>query len=304
MFENSWKRLVQQSQSRFRPHVLVKTGCKGETNRRHFILPVNVTSLGTPSQNRIQDTVIAEGQYRFVTTRPNKNVVTRHFDDFDAEWLAEQGVPTSETMTEMAAAFHRENDDRIIAAATGTMFEGKDGTDAVALPASQIADVQLGAAGNTGMNIEKILFAAETLAKTESFGMNVEDGAAMGYIALSAKEINDLYRQALAANSQDVLYKEIVDLKSFKTETIAGLKVIRSERLALAAGVRTCFAWVKEGICLDVWRDPKMRVDELETKNYALQLHGTNATGASRLQNEQVVSIPSDTAFGFDGTAL
>ena len=137
-FESQWRRLAQQVDSRLSGAVSVNSGCTGEVNYRDQIKPIDVTSLGTPAQNRIAATAISEIETQKRANYPEKFQAVKHFDEFDEVWLAEQSKPTSQTFLEFKAGFNRKMDDLIIAAATGTSKTGNNGAVSTTLPTSQV----------------------------------------------------------------------------------------------------------------------------------------------------------------------
>jgi len=288
-FESQWRRLAQQVDSRLSGAVSVTTGCTGEVNYRDQIKPIEVSSLGTPSQNRIAATAISEIQTQKRANYPEKFQAVKHFDEFDEVWLAEQSKPTSQTFLEFKAGFNRKMDDLIIAAATGTSKTGNNGAVDTDLPTSQVVSVDTGGTGS-GMNLDKILNAKQLMEENEVFGQDIDGDEA--YLVLNAKALRALYDEAKITSSDYA--GELQALYNGEIDQFLGFNFIRTERLAVASNIRTCFAFVKSGIALDIWQNPKFKLSERNDFNDAAQLRGTAAAGATRLEEVKVVEIPCD----------
>jgi hypothetical protein len=288
-FESQWRRLAQQVDSRLSGAVSVNSNCTGEVNYRDQIKPIDVSSLGTPSQNRIAATAISEIETQKRANYPEKFQAVKHFDEFDEVWLAEQSKPTSQTFLEFKAGFNRKMDDLIIAAATGTAKTGNNGAVSTDLPTSQVIPVNTGGAGS-GMNLAKILDAKQLMEENEVFGQDIDGDDA--YLVLNAKALRGLYDEAKITSSDYA--GELQALYNGEIDQFLGFNFVRTERLAVASNVRTCFAFVKSGIALDIWQNPKFKLSERNDFNDAAQLRGTAAAGATRLEEVKVVEIPCD----------
>lgn len=288
-FESQWRRLAQQVDSRLSGAVSVTTGCTGEVNYRDQIKPIDVSSLGTPSQNRIAATAISVIETQKRANYPEKFQAVKHFDEFDEVWLAEQSKPTSQTFLEFKAGFNRKMDDLIIAAATGTSKTGNNGAVDTDLPTSQVVSVDTGGTGS-GMNLAKILDAKQLMEENEVFGQDIDGDEA--YLVLNAKALRALYDEAKITSSDYA--GELQALYNGEIDQFLGFNFIRTERLAVATNIRTCFAFVKSGIALDIWQNPKFKLSERNDFNDAAQLRGTAAAGATRLEEVKVVEIPCD----------
>lgn len=288
-FESQWRRLAQQVDSRLSGAVSVNSNCTGEVNYRDQIKPIDVSSLGAPNLNRLAATAISEIETQKRANYPEKFQAVKHFDEFDEIWLAEQSKPTSQTFLEFKAGFNRKMDDLIIAAATGTAKTGDNGAVSTDLPTGQVISVDTGGTGS-GMNLEKILDAKQLMEENEVFGQDIDGDEA--YLVLNAKALRGLYDEAKITSSDYA--GELQALYNGEIDQFLGFNFIRTERLAVASDVRTCFAFVKSGIALDIWQNPKFKLSERNDYNDAAQLRGTAAAGATRLEEIKVVEIPCD----------
>lgn len=288
-FESQWRRLAQQVDSRLSGAVSVNSNCTGEVNYRDQIKPIDVSSLGGPNSNRLAATAISEIETQKRANYPEKFQAVKHFDEFDEVWLAEQSKPTSQTFLEFKAGFNRKMDDLIIAAATGTAKTGDNGAVSTDLPTGQVISVDTGGTGS-GMNLDKILDAKQLMEENEVFGQDIDGDEA--YLVLNAKALRGLYDEAKITSSDYA--GELQALYNGEIDQFLGFNFIRTERLAVASNVRTCFAFVKSGIALDIWQNPKFKLSERNDYNDAAQLRGTAAAGATRLEEIKVVEIPCD----------
>lgn len=286
-FESQWRRLAQQVDSRLSGAVSVNSNCTGEVNYRDQIKPIDVSSLGGPNSNRLAATAISQIETQKRANYPEKFQAVKHFDEFDEIWLAEQSKPTSQTFLEFKAGFNRKMDDLIITAATGTAKTGDNGAVSTDLPTSQVISVDTGGTGS-GMNLEKILDAKQLMEENEVFGQDIDGDEA--YLVLNAKALRGLYDEAKITSSDYA--GELQALYNGEIDQFLGFNFIRTERLAVATNVRTCFAFVKSGIALDIWQNPKFKLSERNDYNDAAQLRGTAAAGATRLEEIKVVEIP------------
>ena len=178
-------------------------------------------------------------------------------------------------------------DDLIIAAATGTAKTGDNGAVSTDLPTSQVISVDTGGTGS-GMNLSKILDAKQLMEENVVSGQDIDGDEA--YLVLNAKALRGLYDEAKITSSDYA--GELQALYNGEIDQFLGFNFIRTERLAVASNVRTCFAFVKSGIALDIWQNPKFKLSERNDFNDAAQLRGTAAAGATRLEEVKVVEIP------------
>lgn len=293
-FEDLWRRIAQQPESRFAKAVTLNTGCTGEVHYRDQIKPIDAVQLGTNARDgRLQATAITEIDTQKRANYPFKFAIPRHFDEFDEIFLKNQSLPTSQTFMEMKSGFNRQMDDLVIAAATGDAKTGENGSTTTELPAEQIVAVTEDGAGGAvpvPMNLAKLLEAKQKLEEAEAWGQDVDGEKA--YLAINSKGLRALYDEAKVTSSDYA--GELRALYFGEIDQFLGFEFIRSERLALATTTRSCFAFTKSGIALDVWSDPKFRLSIRNDYNDALQLRGTFVAGATRLEEVKVVEILCD----------
>lgn len=283
-FANNWDFLVQQKTDRLKSMVLVDRvkGKEKSYNQLGAIEMARVTSRS--GETRFTDTPLYK---RWL--RPLPYDLATLFDEWDAEFLGEIVLPTSETVQGHGMAYGRACDDVIIAAATADAYTGETGTATTALPASQkvpVDYVETGSAANSGLTIGKLRQTKYILDSNEV------DPDEARFMAVSAKQVQDLLRNT-EVTSED--YNTIKALVEGKVDTFMGFKFIRTQRLALntSTDVRTCFAWVKSGLRFsDAGRTTRM--DIRADRSHSLQIRTTAALGATRTEEKKVVQISCD----------
>lgn len=185
--------------------------------------------------------------------------------------------PTSTYARAAAAAIGRSMDDAIIAAATGTAFTGASGATSTTLPAGQ----QI-AAGGTDLTIAKLIEAKKKL------DLNSVDPSIARHIVVSPAQIEALLGTTQVTSSD---FNTIKALVQGELDTFLGFKFHVSNRLALSGSDRTCFAYAEDGIKLAVGKDTMARIDERADKSYSTQVFYCATFGATRMEEDKVVSI-------------
>lgn len=188
--------------------------------------------------------------------------------------------PTSSYAMAAAAAMGRAIDDEIIAAATGTAFTGETGSTSTALPAgNQIA------AGGTDLTLTKLRDAKKILDLADV------DPSIPRYIACGPEQIDSLLGDTNVTSADFNTIKALVqgDVNQFM-----GFNFIVTNRLAKSGDDRTCFAWAEDGVALAVGKDVNARIDERADKGYATQVYYCMSVGATRMEEDKVVSIVCD----------
>ena len=188
--------------------------------------------------------------------------------------------PTSTYARAAAAAIGRSIDDEIIAAATGTAKTGKSGGTSTTLPSGNII-----AAGNADLTLAKLIQAKKILDN------NSVDPSIPRHIAVGPDQIEALLNNTTVTSSDFNTVKALVqgEINSFM-----GFQFHVSTRLAKSGNDRTCFAWAEDGIKLAVGKDVMSRIDERADKSYSTQVYYCATFGATRMEEDKVVSIVCD----------
>jgi len=281
-FDNNWKHLVQQKNSRLKEYCTLDS-IEGKEKSYNQLDATSMTQITDRSrETRITDQSMAK---RWI--RPLNYDCAKLVDEFDEQFLGEVVLPTSPIIQSHVASYARTCDKIIIDALGGTAFTGTTGTTATVLPAGQkIAAnyVESGAVANSGLTIAK-LRAAKFL-----FDSNEVDEEEERIMVVSAKQLQDLLR-TVEATSAD--YNTVRALVDGTLNTFMGFKFRRSQQLPLAVDIRSCFAYVKSGIVL-AERGLKTHMDIRTDLSHSLQIRSVASLAAVRMEEKKVVEIACD----------
>jgi hypothetical protein len=270
--------VVQQTVSKFSPHVTTKGGYSGEG-----VQPLKM--VGTfdfeTKAGRLAPTPTREptylGRWVLPTTKQAAPIVDRN------DKLSLGFDPTSDLMKALKAGAMRAKDDVIVAAILATAKTGKDGGTDTPFPSSQVVSKDTGGT-DTGLNRDKLIAAQELLLEGE-----VDLDAEKPVIAISPTQHSDLLKQLDVTSGTNLLKGTIVN---GRVKEVHGFDVLVTNRLAAAAsGVRGCPVWVPSAMHLAVWEDVMTRVDERADLSYAIQLYGEFVIGATRTEEVKVVKV-------------
>lgn len=195
--------------------------------------------------------------------------------------------PTSAYAMNAIYAMGRKQDRRIIDAAVGTAYAGKEGTTPVAFPAGQtiaVDYVESGGATNSGLTVAKLRRARELLDEAE-----VDDEEPQ-YIAVTAKQINDLLRSTEVTSADFNTVKALVtgQVDSFMGFTF---RRVSSKLLRKNGSNRSVLAWARSGLLLALGQEPTVRITERPDKRYARQIYVSMDSGAVRMEEKKVVEV-------------
>jgi len=191
--------------------------------------------------------------------------------------------PTSSYAQAAAFAMGRAMDDEIISAATGTAFTGETGSTSTTLPVGQ----QITEAGTDGLTIAKLREAKKIL------DLNSVDPSIPRYIIVSPKQIDDLLGTTSVTSSD---FNTVKALVQGEVNAFMGFNFIVSNRLSIASSKRKCIAYAMDGIKLALGKDVMSRIEERADKGYATQVYYCMSIGATRMEEEKVVSIEAHEA--------
>lgn len=285
MYERSFMQKLQQMTNKLRGTVKEKSG-GGES--------IKYSRLGVQEMvdivGRGGDTVATDLPTEHRWIRPTAAEVVNRFDEFDAVMLGEIVLPDSETVTNQAYAVARKIDNVIIAAMTGTAFEGETGLVPVTLPAGQqiaINYVHSGSPANSGLTLRKVVRAKYLLDANE-----VPDEGR--YIGFTARQEQDLINDILTNHSDDAASMQWVSAGRIMNQPLMGFTPVRCERFLKNVNTRSAVAWQKDQVGLGVWTDRKVYMDVLPTKRHSLQIRTVLNIGATRIEEKGVVEIFCD----------
>ena len=191
--------------------------------------------------------------------------------------------PTSSYAQAAAFALGRAMDDEIISAISGNAFSGETGSTTVALPSAQ----KITESGTDGLTIAKLRQAKE------KFDSASVDPSIPRYIVVGPKQISDLLGTTQVTSSD---FNTVNALANGEITSFLGFNFITSNRLSIASNKRLCLAYAADGIKLALGQDIMTRIDERSDKGYATQVYVCMTMGATRMEEEKVVTIEAHEA--------
>ena len=191
--------------------------------------------------------------------------------------------PTSSYAQAAAFALGRAMDDEIISAVSGTAFSGETGSTSVVLPSAQ----KITESGTDGLTIAKLRSAKE------KFDSASVDPSIPRYIVVGPKQISDLLGTTQVTSSD---FNTVKALANGEINSFLGFNFITSNRLSIASNKRLCLAFAMDGIKLALGQDIMTRIDERSDKGYATQVYVCMTMGATRMEEEKVVTVEAHEA--------
>ena len=295
-FETNFQMLLQQIDGRLKEKVKV-VQANGASVRFNQFGTTSMTAVTAKNAATPNVGITMPSRWAFPVPVETSSI----FSEFDNTFLGSVVLPTSETMQAQAAAYNRAADATIIGALTGAairtvpntanVFTANLAQESVAFDTTnqQVAVnfVASGTAANSGLTIAKLRNAKRKLDAAEA---PTEDRI----LIVSAKEISDLLGTTEVTSN---IYNSVQALVDGSVDQFLGFKVVRSELLPLASGVRNCVAYVKNAAVL-VDGGKKSYLDIRPDISHALQIRSTAVMGATRLLDNGVVSILCDNSIG------
>jgi hypothetical protein len=278
-FSSNWEHILQQEQS-ILGSVVNDATFTGDRKKFNQAGDEEMTDVTTRKGDTPDGDFDATAYW--LSHRPKELVTT--FDEWDATFLGNVVLPTSDTVKLHAQAYNRALDATIRDALGGTRYIGTDGTTTDALPSGQkVAKdfAEVGTGANSGLTIEKLRQAMYLMdeAQVPSEGR---------YMVIKAKQKQDLLRTTEATNK---LYTEVQALYNGQINHFMGFTFLVYKGLStLEANVRQCFAFHRDAIKKSV-HGRQVHMDKLPTRRHALQIRTVAMMGAVRTQNELVVQV-------------
>ena len=149
-------------------------------------------------------------------------------------------------------------------------------------------DAAIGAAADTGMNVDKIL-RAKRLLQDNYVDLDMEEP----YMAITPEQEENLLRQTQVINTDYFTSMGGAPvLVDGRLSRFAGVNIICSNIVPSNASYRLNPMWVKSGMHLGVWADVKARIDSRpDIEGVPYQLATTLTMGATRLEEGRVIQI-------------
>ena len=222
------------------------------------------------------------------------------FPDWDDELLDRVSSPKSAEMEAMKMGFERALDDLTISRLFSDVYVGTEAnghTTAKAFPTANILPVNYGtpvaptAGSNQPLTPWKIIRAKKMI---EMADVDLDREELL--LAISPEEVEDLIYYVSTAPNE--LWATIVGdwLKAYQSgNTLAklmGCTVIRSNRLTVSSGIRTCALYCRSAFVRSAYMDVKSSFDKLPREKHAMQLWSSARVGIGRRRDEGVIQIP------------
>lgn len=207
--------------------------------------------------------------------------------------------PQSAYVQAAAAATGRFWDDGLIAAATGSRQIGTDvaalSTDNFNTTNFQVASTFGSGATASGLTVAKIIEARRIL---EHYHNDLSMDRPT--IIIGSQQKSDLLNQVQVVSTE---FNERPVLVDGNIQQFLGCDIVVSERLSVAASVRTAIMFVKSGLHLGIWKDMENYIDiRYDLSSRPFQLLTQTMFGAVRMQNGKVISILCSDSSGVDIT--
>lgn len=196
-----------------------------------------------------------------------------------------------------AMDFGRWEDQLIIDAATATSKIGELGASTEAFDTTNFRILSdFGASAAVGLTVDKLI------ELTQKFmAANVDIDMEVPTLVISPRQHSDLLRQV------EVVSKDYADkprLESGRVKSFMGFNIVVKTQNAdltddalplINTTERRCFAFVKSGITLGMWKDMETRVDERkDLSGIPWQIYTCATAGATRIEQGRVIEVLCD----------
>ena len=200
--------------------------------------------------------------------------------------------PSSSYVQNGVTAMRRAQDDEILQCFFRAANTGENGTTSTAFPAGQIVAANVGATGNTGLNVAKLRAAKKLMIQA---GVDIDYDEL--YVAVNAVDHDNMLNEAQAIsldyNTRPVLVEgKIASFMGFNFVPIEfGDAASYDAAATLGVSPHLTPCWAKSGIKLGLWNDIDVKVSERNDKRHSTQVYVTGTFGATRLEEKRVVQI-------------
>ena len=229
---------------------------------------------------------------------PREGDLPQLIDSFDElETIVD---PKSMYVENASMAVGRAWDDEVIAQALGTATIGVDIGNLTqetwaSFSSSYNVAHDFGASATTGLTIAKLI-EARRIFRHNHVDLRMDPACWV----IGSQQEADLLNQVEVVSTE---FNDRPVLVDGHVQRFLGYDIVVSERLTVTSNDRYCFAFVKSGMYLGMWRDLTNRVsirNDLSSQPY--QLYTMAMYGASRLQPGKVVQILANDTGGADIT--
>lgn len=200
--------------------------------------------------------------------------------------------PQSSYQQAQAMYLARKQDDRIVAAMTGSAQAGVDGDTAVTFAQDSISIngdgtiTSLGTAADPATEVDITL--AKILTMLQIFNDLDVDEDIVKYWAVRPKTISDMLGLEQIGSSD---YNTIKAIQAGKMNQYCGFTWFWSNRITKNTTDETCYrslAWAQDGVIFATWADVMSRVSERADLSYTIQVYSKMVNGAVRMDGAKV----------------
>ncbi len=291
LYDDEWKLGLQQLSSRLDAYVdteVINGKSKKYQRLDKFISREITTRFGDTNP----DDIDIEFRHLFIGFRDIAHIVDRR----EALQLGSVGSPHSAILRNQLAAAGRDMDTTLINGIIGTVQSGETGGTPITLPAGQAIGVQFidsGTPANSGLTFAKLLEVSTRFGLAQVTGQDVENQS-QGCVVISHRQLKNLLLEEKLTSADYGLQR----LMTGEVVSVFGLaiKVVSPEILPYnsATDIRTCVAFARRSVAFGIAESPKTWVDELPTKRHDVQLRTEWGWGATRIEDEGVITIACD----------
>lgn len=306
MFGESFRQACEQTQSRLRNRVTVSPGLTGTTLTRDMDSPAAAGENVTGQRFKQVNVKEIDSAIRYLY--PERYQEASFEERWDANTIAPLVSPAGRHSRRHQIAFNKFVDSLVLSQLLGNASEAASGTttpSTIALPATQkIAKdyVFSGSATDSGLTVDKLLFALEKLAEAEVYGPDQEEMGITLHIATNAKVNTTLLREVNSGIGAKLLSKDYmpptIDEKGYITKFL-GINFVRTELISTVTSdddkVALCPLWASDCFELGFWEDIELTIDRRPDLSNALQFLSQASIGAGRLKDEGVIQIAART---------
>lgn len=292
-YSSNLELLLQQMQSVLRPHITEQGGLVGK-----MASPVTQYSSVTMKQPRGRFSPVDHTNPYSIRPWmfPQPGELVELIDDYDR--LQTIVDPTSGYVKAAAAATGRYWDDGIISAATGTRQIGTDignlTPDNFSTTLFQVSST-FGSSSASGLTVGKLIEARRVLRHYHN-DLDMDPPT----LVIGSQQEADLLNQTQVVSTE---FNDKPVLVDGRLRRFLGYDIAVSERLSVAASVRTAIVFVKSGMTLGLWKDMENFIDQrIDLSGRPWQLTTRTMFGPVRTQNGKVVSILCSDSSGQDIT--
>lgn len=205
-------------------------------------------------------------------------------DPFDLERMMTD--PKSAIVVSCAKAGRRKMDEVIFGAFYAQMKKGVKGESTENFDTTNHrVDAAIGASGDTGLNVDKIIRGKRLLQDAE-----VDTDMEQVFLAITPEQHEDLLRQTQITSSE--YFGRAILGADGNVRAVAGVNIVISTRVPSNASYRLCPMWVQSGMHLGIWSDMETRIDPRpDIQGIPYQIYTKMSVSATRVEAGRVIQI-------------